>query len=206
MDESEAHALLQLAKRKAWAYDELPVDVDLDMLRCLDDLGLIEARACGIVPNQNARKDPKAPKTRLLHGEWYSPMRRPIIGGKWESIATNHERTEWVHPHEIRVNDSGKAELARANRSDQPSDSKNEQNASIALMDEDLTILAEIDSRKRLVKATELLELSGMPKETMLRKRLNVMQKAKLVERPSGPSSGYQLTRSGREHLRSYGL
>ena len=207
MDAAETEALRQLGSREHWDFDELPEGIDLDMLRCLDSLSLIEARASYYANNMHQHeKDPTQPKHRLNHGEWYSPMRKPIIGGDWVRVAASHERGEWEHPHQIRLSDTGRAELARADRSQKQPPPTHDGDTPLALCDEDLTILAELGKRKRLVRGTELLGLSGMPKETMLRKRLSFMEDNKLVERPSGTHSGYQLTANGITLLRSEGL
>jgi len=109
MDQSESRALLQLAERDLWSVDVLPVGgVDIDILRRLDALGLIEARTGRMDNQQKYPRDPTPPKP--AYSPWFSPINQPHIAGGWDSImATRTDRP----PSEIRISERGKAEVAR---------------------------------------------------------------------------------------------
>jgi DNA-binding IscR family transcriptional regulator len=70
-----------------------------------------------------------------------------------------------------------------------------------AFKDDHLTLLAELAGHDRLVKATELDGLSGMPPIDKMRKLLGELERAGFVRRPSGANSGYGITADGRAEL-----
>jgi hypothetical protein len=52
LDETEAAALGALGERDQWPVDQLPVQIDADVLRCLDVAGLVEAASVILVNQQ----------------------------------------------------------------------------------------------------------------------------------------------------------
>ena len=70
-----------------------------------------------------------------------------------------------------------------------------------AFKDEHLTLLAELAGRDRLVKATRLDGLSGMPSIDKIYDLFAELQQAGFVHRPSGPRLGYGITADGRAEL-----
>ncbi len=111
---SELESLVKLAERKLWPVDELPADIDADVLRCLDERGWVEARY--VIMQNQARYpgDPTPPSPSP--GGWDSPLKRPSMVGSWDSFLAKRERNERDHPGEVRVSEIGKAILARVRR------------------------------------------------------------------------------------------
>lgn len=108
MDAGEATVLMQLGERELWGIDELPAEIDIDLLRCLDESELIEVR---YVVMQNRQPHPvPAPSS------WFSPMRQPRLAGTWEKILEKCKRDKWSHPPELHVSERGRACLARLRR------------------------------------------------------------------------------------------
>jgi hypothetical protein len=70
-----------------------------------------------------------------------------------------------------------------------------------AFKDAHLTLLAELAGHNRLVKATELDGLSGMPPIDKIYNLFAELERAGFVRRPSGPRSGYGITADGRAEL-----
>jgi hypothetical protein len=66
------------------------------------------------------------------------------------------------------------------------------------LSEHDLTILTHLANSTTLVKASSLGGLSGMPHPDTIKDSLARMERARLVERPSGPRTGYRVTHKGR--------
>lgn len=114
MDASESIALQQLATRSHWGVDELPLSIGIDVLRGLDDLGLIEVRYVTMVSQGKYPGDPAlatpSPST------WFSPIRNPTSGGPWDAVLARKERSPQSHPDEIRLSDRGRAEVSRLGR------------------------------------------------------------------------------------------
>lgn len=69
--------------------------------------------------------------------------------------------------------------------------------------DDDITLLMELGGRSVLTQIAELDGTSGMPGYDRMADRFRAMESATppLVERPSGPRSGYRLTQAGRDEL-----
>jgi hypothetical protein len=83
LDDTEAAALGALGERVQWPVDQLPVEVDADVLRCLDVAGLIEAASVILVNQQKpGDKTPPAP----TQGRWFSPIKQPEMAGGWDAI------------------------------------------------------------------------------------------------------------------------
>lgn len=111
LDLAEAEALLKLGNRELWGVDELPEKIDADVMRCLDDHGLVEAR---FVTMQNRSPEPWTPSPSA----WFSPMKNPSQAGEWDQILGSRLRDDRTHPSEVRLSEKGRAVLARMRRRD----------------------------------------------------------------------------------------
>lgn len=114
MDATEAAALRKLGEREHWGVDELPAGIDVDLLRCLDDLELLEARYVTMINANPAGSGPYVPS----RSDWFSPIRTPQLAGPWKQIVSDRIRDPNIYPSEIRLTDRGRAELARLRRVD----------------------------------------------------------------------------------------
>lgn len=110
MDLAEMAALVILGERDLWGMDELPESIDLDMVRCLDQAGLIEARF--VTMSNEGESLPRVP----LPDVWFSPFKSPGYMGDWGQVLARRKRDAFHHPPELRVSEIGKAELARMRR------------------------------------------------------------------------------------------
>jgi hypothetical protein len=94
--------------------NELPPGVDLDMLRCLDELGLVEVL---FRYWQSCDPRPGNPATRVeAHLGWFSPLASPTMGGNWSQVFEYHQRDKSNLPMRVRLNDKGLAARARLTR------------------------------------------------------------------------------------------
>lgn len=114
MDGDETAALELLSTRPLWAIDELPPLLDVDILRCLDGLTFVEARAVIMWNNQKYEGDP-APRVPNPM-PWCSPIRQPGACGDWEAVIRMRTRNDDVAPAEVRISEAGKVELSRRRR------------------------------------------------------------------------------------------
>ncbi|MEM9083670.1 MAG: hypothetical protein AAGB34_08745 [Planctomycetota bacterium] len=104
--------LYTLAARDAWPVDELPDDATVDLLRCLDADGLIQA--CGVVMQNRQEFPGDTTPPAPVPGEWFSPIEQPKMVGDWDTIfRTAARRKPKYHPCLVRVTDRGRAELAK---------------------------------------------------------------------------------------------
>lgn len=109
LDDLEYRALRALAERPLWRLPDVPLIVDIDVLRSLDTAGWIEAR---VVIMQNMKRFPGDPAPHAESPrEWCSPIRNPTRMGTWETISRGN------HIVEIRANDAGLGALSKARRS-----------------------------------------------------------------------------------------
>lgn len=114
MDAAETAALVKLGERKVWGVDQLPPEIDADILRGLDSEGVIHAR---FVVMQNCQSAPGAAmRWQPQPGEWVSPMRNPTHMGGWDKVLKRAARGTADHPNEVCVSEKGLAEIARIKR------------------------------------------------------------------------------------------
>lgn len=111
LDLAEAEALLKLGSRELWGVDELPEEIDADVMRCLDDHGLVEARFVTMQNRSKYRGDTTPPAP--VPSSWFSPMKNPSRAGEWDKILGSRLRDYWTHPSEVRLSERGRAVLAR---------------------------------------------------------------------------------------------
>ncbi|MCL4743295.1 MAG: hypothetical protein KJZ54_13955 [Phycisphaerales bacterium] len=111
LDAMEARALLQLGEREFWGVDELPEGIDADMLRCLDDRGLVEARYVVMQNRSKHRGDTTPPAP--VPSSWFSPMASRSLAGGWDKIVACRERNRGHHPNEVRLSERGRSTMAR---------------------------------------------------------------------------------------------
>jgi hypothetical protein len=114
LDLTEAEALLKLGSRELWGVDELPEEIDADVMRCLDDHGLVEARFVTMQNRSKYRGDTTPPAP--VPSSWFSPMKNPSRAGEWDKILGRRLRDYWTHPSEVRLSERGRAVLARQGR------------------------------------------------------------------------------------------
>jgi len=114
MDAMELRALRTLGERDEWRVSELPESIDIDLLRCLDAEGVIEARY--VTAHNHAKFPGDAPNITYSHSSWFSPIQNPGMAGPWEKWLRPQQHDCWNPPREVRVSDRGRAELARAAR------------------------------------------------------------------------------------------
>ncbi len=113
MDKFELAALRSLGTREIWSADELPEGVNIGILRGLDQAGMIEARWVYWV---NVQEHFGAPSKRVPQQDiWHSPIAYQTRAGGWTPLLSAHVRSE-NPPSEIRLTESGLAELAREER------------------------------------------------------------------------------------------
>lgn len=118
MDATELRALRALAERDVWPVNELPDGIDVDILRCLDVEGAIEARY--VTAKNQATSPGDAPNIAYSHSSWFSPIQNPGMAGPWEKWLRPQQYDSWNPPREIRVSDMGRAVLAKARRTEPP--------------------------------------------------------------------------------------
>ena len=109
--DAESDALVKLSEKDFWLVTELPSNIDADLLRCLDDRGLIESRFV-VMQNQQKHGGDSTPSSRSPSA-WFSPIQKPDMAGGWNEILSKREKNEWNHPFEVRISERGRAELAR---------------------------------------------------------------------------------------------
>ncbi len=114
MDAIELKALRTLGERDEWPVNELPESIDIDLLRCLDAEGVIEARY--VTAHNHAKFPGDAPNLTYSRSSWFSPIQNPGMAGPWEKWLRPQGYDCWNLPREVRVSDRGRAELARAAR------------------------------------------------------------------------------------------
>ncbi len=113
-------ALTKLQGREVWEVDLLPPSMTADVLTELDERGLIETRACWWDhDNETSARD---------DGCWWSMRRGRFKDITWTMIVNGHhsrtgphEKQKWppvILPHELRLTEKGRAELARIRESD----------------------------------------------------------------------------------------
>lgn len=96
MDAKEAEAIRTLGSAREWAVHGLPGALDADLLRCLDDAGLVEV--CSIVMS-NRQKFPGDPTPPTgTRSAWFSPIQSPQQAGGWSRI-----RSAEPHPFDERI-------------------------------------------------------------------------------------------------------
>lgn len=118
MDTTESEALRLLSSRDVWDIDELPPEIDADILRYLDADGLIDARYVVMQNQQKHRGDSTPPKASPSH--WFSPILQPVVAGDWSRIAAKTTRDQQRHPPQVRVSDRGRAAVSRMKRASPP--------------------------------------------------------------------------------------
>ena len=118
INDPEQVALARLAKRDIWKLNELPRWIDKDMLRCLDDDGLIEVRQIVMTNRQKTYGDPTPPAPARLN--WFSPIEQPDMAGNWDKVLQHGVGDDRTPPWELRLTDPGRAELARQSREAHP--------------------------------------------------------------------------------------
>lgn len=114
MDAIELKALRTLGERDEWPVNELPDWIDVDLLRCLDVEGVIEARY--VTAHNHAKFPGDAPNLTYSRSSWFSPIQNPGMAGPWEKWLRPQGYDCWNLPREVRVSDRGRAELAKARR------------------------------------------------------------------------------------------
>lgn len=114
MDAMELSALRVLDERDVWKVNELPASMDVDVLRCLDMDGVIEARYVTAV--SDGRNPDGTPRIGQWTSAWFSPIQNPGMAGPWDKWLRPQTYDCWNPPREVRLSDRGRAELARAER------------------------------------------------------------------------------------------
>lgn len=151
----EIAALDALAARKVWAIDELPAEIDADMLRCLDAREWVQARACSMV-NMHKHPGDNTP-SEVRRGGWCSPIRFPSLIGTWAHICAQRTRDARNHPYEVRISEEGEVALARMRRvSFNPGNGHAD--ADLESRVDDDAMLSASDLSKRFVVPQEPLE------------------------------------------------
>ncbi len=84
MDATESAALQQLGERAEWPVDELPDEIGVDVLRCLDQMQLVEVCSVVLVNQQKQPGDTSPPAQSRR--PWFSPIEQPVIDEGWKGI------------------------------------------------------------------------------------------------------------------------
>lgn len=204
----EVAALKALGEREVWGVDELPVGVDVDVLRCLDTNGFVEARGCWMQNKQKYPGDPTPPTPG--HGQWCSPLNSPQIAGQWAVILLKQARDTWNHPYEVRVSERGRAELARLRRAaavvvDPPANPLDLSAGAEAIDEHDVALLEFLNRNPNLRrKVSDVLPEKGPQDRKAVAKRLRKLadRTPPLVDYPKDKRSGVVILPAGVEALR----
>ncbi|QKK09773.1 MAG: hypothetical protein HND58_17445 [Planctomycetota bacterium] len=111
---AEAAALLCLGERDWWGVDELPVNVDVSILRRLDSLEYVLVSKTNL--SQPRRVDGMLLPRTPSRDTWLSPIHRSGMVVSWDQILARTRLDANHHPSEIRVSELGLAQIGRLER------------------------------------------------------------------------------------------